>query len=120
MSARILVVDDNADTVALMRALLEAEGYRVATALNGRDALHMLVTSADDAPCLVLLDLDMPQMDGRQLVNVMRSYLRFSHLPVVLITAYQRPSNFPPVEAVLAKPVGAALLLETVKRFCSA
>jgi CheY-like chemotaxis protein len=59
---RVLVVDDDADSRMLMAELLTFEGYRVATASNGREALNQL---SAEAPSVILLDLEMPVMDGR-------------------------------------------------------
>lgn len=59
---RVLVVDDDPDSRMLMADLLSSEGYQVATASNGHDALNQLCTVK---PSVILLDLEMPVMDGR-------------------------------------------------------
>ena len=59
---RVLVVDDDVDSRVLIADLLSSEGYQVATASNGHDALNQLSTVK---PSVILLDLEMPVMDGR-------------------------------------------------------
>lgn len=55
-------------------------------ASNGREALNAL--TADKSPDLILLDVRMPQMDGLELLAILRSYLRWQHIPVILLSAY--------------------------------
>lgn len=83
--AHILLVDDDPDACEVIARLLEQGGYRVRTAPNGREALGALVS---DTPDLLVLDLRMPEMDGLTLLEVIRSYLRWSDLPVIIVTAY--------------------------------
>ena len=63
MNRRILVIEDDADTRESMRRLLEQCGYSTMCAADGREALSLL---NDELPCLILLDLRMPEMDGWQ------------------------------------------------------
>ncbi len=58
----VLVVEDDAETRALLRVALTADGYDVATVANGREAMHHLRSHAD--ACIILLDLMLPVMDG--------------------------------------------------------
>lgn len=67
--ACILVVDDDAAIRSFCRTLLGEEGYRVETAIGGRDAIHQLGC----APDLILLDLAMPGMDGYEFLRCLRS-----------------------------------------------
>ncbi len=72
-----------------MRAL-ERSGFHVTCCPDGRSALATLVNSSWDA---AVLDVRMPQMDGVQLLEVLRSYLRFSTLPVIILTAHATPEQ---------------------------
>jgi CheY-like chemotaxis protein len=81
----ILIVDDDPDACEVATRLLAQDGYEVRSVPNGREALAELVS---DTPDLVLLDLRMPEMDGLTLLEVIRSYLRWSELPVIIVTAY--------------------------------
>jgi DNA-binding response OmpR family regulator len=77
----ILVVDDEAKIVNLLRAYLEDAGYRVATAGDGREALF---TARHEKPDLVILDLMMPEMDGWEFT---RRFRRESNTPIIMLTA---------------------------------
>lgn len=119
LSRTVLIVEDDRDGVAHMASILEDEGYVVSTASNGREGL-MALTSGSVEPCVLLLDLKMPVMDGWELLAVMRAYVRLSRIPVVLITAdaIDRASR-PAFDAFLKKPFTAEQLLEVVARVCA-
>lgn len=85
----VLVVDDDADTRLLLRRALEGAGFRVAEAPDGPEALEML--QGDDPFDLVTLDLQMGQMHGLQVLNVMRSRVAMAHIPVVVATGSDDP-----------------------------
>ena len=80
----VLLVDDEFDIRDSVRELLEIEGYRVITATNGKEALQALRTQPVD---LVLLDLMMPVMDGRQFLTERRTDSEASRVPVLLTSA---------------------------------
>jgi two-component system response regulator MprA len=81
--AKILVVDDDAYVLSSLRAVLQAEGYRVVTASRGADGLRLL---REEQPDLVLLDVLMPDMDGWEVCRRMRVA---STVPVIMLTACQ-------------------------------
>jgi CheY-like chemotaxis protein len=81
----VLIVDDEKDARDVLTRYLRRSGFAVRGAANGQDALAAIGTSLPD---VVLLDWMMPQMDGIGFLEVIRSYLRWKRLPVVLITAY--------------------------------
>jgi two-component system, cell cycle response regulator DivK len=80
----ILLADDNAPSRELMREILEACGYDVAEAANGREALDLICKSPPD---IVLLDLQMPIMDGFAVIHAVRSDERLRLLTVIALTA---------------------------------
>jgi CheY-like chemotaxis protein len=82
---KILVADDNAVSRELIREVLEADDYQVIEASDGREALNKL---REQQPDLVLLDIQMPILDGHALIRELRADPRFSGLPVVALTAY--------------------------------
>jgi CheY-like chemotaxis protein len=84
MKRTILVVDDNLDSVTIMRGILEARGYAVATAMSGSEALEFLQTGTVD---LVLLDIMMPVMSGIEVLQRIKQDPTVSALPVILVTA---------------------------------
>ena len=81
----ILVVEDEQDIREAVSDLLEMEGYAVATACNGQEALRMLDGPAD--PCLILLDVMMPVMDGHTFMERLRADGAHQHIPVVITSA---------------------------------
>jgi two-component system alkaline phosphatase synthesis response regulator PhoP len=81
MSQTILVVDDEPEIVKLVRAYLEAAGYRVVTAKDGRDAL---VVTRHEKPDLIILDLTMPEMDGLEFTRRLRQE---KDTPIIMLTA---------------------------------
>lgn len=83
---RILVVEDSITTRALLKSILETEGYSVRTAVDGMDALMQLRTEDAD---LVVSDVDMPRMGGFDLTARIRADQRLSKLPIVLVTALE-------------------------------
>jgi len=80
----ILVVDDSVTTRTLERSILEAQGFRVAVAVNGREALDRLAEGGVD---LVVSDIEMPLMDGFALLKTVKDHPTFAHIPVVLVTS---------------------------------
>ena len=83
--ADVLLVDDNADTRDAIGRFLENAGHHVKSCPNGREAM---VALTDATPDVVVLDYKMPQMDGISFLEVIRCYLRWQSLPVILLTAY--------------------------------
>jgi CheY-like chemotaxis protein len=111
----IVLVEDDDGIRETMAALLEDEGYKVMQAANGEEGLRALRTSAD--PCLVLLDLWMPVMNGWQMLEAMRDDAALARVPVVVISA---AGDLPPPEgaaAFLRKPIRLEVLLENVDQF---
>src|SRR6185369_4865190 len=86
----VLVVDDDADSRDAVSRLLMKSGYSVRSAHNGREALIAVATIVPD---VIVLDVRMPEMDGMEFLQVIRSYLRWSNLPVIMLTAY--PDDLP-------------------------
>ncbi len=111
----VLVVEDEKDSRDALRELLELEGYRVQTAVNGREALDALNT-AGDRICIVLLDLFMPVMDGWQVVDQLRADGRLANTKIVIITSapYRAPAGLP----VFPKPLDLDKVIGEVQRLC--
>ena len=84
MAKRLLVVDDDPGLLLAVSETLRAEGYEVATARRGADAL---VRVAESLPDLIISDIRMPGMDGHQLVRNLRSNARSRLVPIVFLTA---------------------------------
>ncbi len=90
MTARVLVVDDVAANVKLLEARLSAEYFDVITAMSGRDALAICERAECD---LVLLDVMMPDMDGFEVCRRLKTNPATHHIPVVMVTALDQPSD---------------------------
>ena len=80
----ILYVEDNPDNRSLIRRVLEAEGYAVVEAINAKQALETLEKNEVN---LVLMDINMPDMDGYTLTAKIKSVEKFSKIPIVAVTA---------------------------------
>jgi two-component system, chemotaxis family, chemotaxis protein CheY len=111
----VLVVDDEEGIRETLRDLLEDEGYAVHSAANGRDALTLLRSLAVK-PCLVILDLIMPILDGNAVYRTMQADPELAMIPVVIATSI--PSQAPPDAVVLRKPVPFDALLALLQRCC--
>jgi CheY-like chemotaxis protein len=116
----VLVVDDDDDTRNCVCSVLEAEGYGVASARNGREALDFLAGSA--RPNLVLLDLMMPVMSGWDVLEALKKTPALASLPVVVFTAAGEPtvSDRGLRKPVLRKPIDLDLLLDMITKICEA
>jgi CheY-like chemotaxis protein len=84
-SAHILIVDDSPVNLKLIRVLLELEGYVVSVASDAQAALEFLATSIPD---LILMDLQLPAMDGLTLTRLLKADVRLAGVPIVALTAY--------------------------------
>ncbi|HOW35036.1 MAG TPA: response regulator [Candidatus Omnitrophota bacterium] len=84
MAKKILVVDDEADILSVIRFRLEAKGYEVTTAINGQEALDKLKTEVVD---LIITDVLMPVMDGFTLYKELKKNLITAQIPVIVLTA---------------------------------
>jgi CheY-like chemotaxis protein len=103
----ILVVDDSADNVAVISLDLQQQGYRVVTASNGEDAVNV---AAQTLPNLILMDINLPTLDGLGATRRIRETDALREVPVVAITAFgtegfQRAAYDAGVAGYLTKPL---------------
>ena len=84
MPKKILVVDDNIDSIMILRSILESQGFTVLTAQSGLEALEIV---ARELPDLVLLDVMMPQMSGIEVLERIKTTHATSKVPVIMVTA---------------------------------
>jgi CheY-like chemotaxis protein len=85
----ILLVDDYEDARVTVREALENAGYQVIEAENGQAALSLLVSRPDQMVSLIVLDLQMPVMDGWRLLELLRCYVGLAKIPVIIVTAQE-------------------------------
>lgn len=84
MPGTVLIVDDNPDSIMVLRTILESKGFNVLSAGNGREALAVMESTIPDA---VLLDVMMPELSGIDTLKRMRSNAATARVPVILVTA---------------------------------
>ena len=114
MSKRILVVDDNLDTVTALQQVLEKAGYAVEVARNGEEGCTKTLSSRPD---LILLDIMMPIMDGYTMNQKLKENPETRDIPVIIISARSgmapvfKAQKGPPIQGYLVKPVSSKVLL---------
>ena len=113
----VFVVEDDHDTRDMLGRFLELEGFRVEVAANGQQALERL--SAGIQPCVILLDLMMPVMDGWQFRRQQVLDAHLAEIPVIVVSAAGK-DRMAGIDAhgYLAKPVDLEQLLEQVSHYC--
>ena len=119
MMTLLLVVDDDAIIRMSLTMLLKMEGYEVHEASNGRDALEFL-RQTRKFPCLVVLDLMMPVMDGVEFRRTQLQDPDLAHVPVVIVTGkndLREVEDLQPLE-VVRKPFQADALLDLIETHC--
>lgn len=114
-----MVVEDYDDTRLLLRQVLETKGYRVLEAINGQQAVDI---AERDHPDLILMDLDLPILDGIAATQRIRQHAELTRVPIVAITAY--PMSYTRVKAFakgcdeyMAKPIDLNELTELLSRY---
>lgn len=122
MSSTILYVEDNPLSLRLIRKMLESLGYAMLEASDGETGL---VTAAAQRPHLVLLDMDLPDMDGWAVARHIKSDPRLRHLPVVALTGNARPDDrdrclMAGCDGYLSKPVSRMELHDMIRHFLPA
>jgi CheY-like chemotaxis protein/HPt (histidine-containing phosphotransfer) domain-containing protein len=122
LSPVILLVEDDDSIREIVSEVLSSRGYEVLTAGNGRIALDVLHRRKDALPRLILLDLMMPDMDGRQFLAERRKEPQLVPIPVIVLTAAGRTQVSPELDvaAWLSKPVELDRLLATVAQYVPA
>lgn len=116
---RILVAEDNPANRELIREILEAHGYEVVEALDGEEALRKVEGMKPD---LVLLDIQMPKLDGYSVLYRLRENPRTATLPVIALTAYAMRGDWEKglaagFNAYLTKPITASVLTREIEQW---
>jgi two-component system cell cycle response regulator DivK len=115
----ILYVEDNPDNRSLIRRVLEAENYAVVEAINAKQALEKLETSSID---LVLMDINMPDMDGYTLTAKIKAINKYSKIPIIAVTANvmrgdREKSLGAGCDGYIQKPIDIDTLSQQIERF---
>ena len=120
MCAKIMVVDDEPDTVDLVALVLTNEGHEIIPAYNGRTALDKL--KGEEKPDLILLDIMMPDIDGWGVYQAIRKNNDTKHIPVIMLTSKSQSIDkmiglhVIGVDGYITKPFGRKELLNGVKK----
>jgi CheY-like chemotaxis protein len=117
----ILVVDDSADNLAVISLNLQQQGYRVVTAGNGEDAISV---ATQTLPNLILMDINLPALDGLAATRRIREYDALRDVPVVAVTAFgtegfQRAAYDAGVSGYLTKPLDFDRMNQLIARLLS-
>ena len=107
MSWKILVVEDNADSRDLMVMVLQDQGFSIVTGADGRDGFNV---AEAERPDLIITDLNMPNLDGIEMIRLLRLDLALSAIPILVLTAYGEPDLANAIKAgadlAFTKPIG--------------
>jgi two-component system, cell cycle response regulator DivK len=117
MNSTILVVEDNPDNMRLFAWTLEDEGYNFQGVRSAEEALHLLEQRPFD---LVLMDISLPGMDGKEATRRIRANPRLARIPVIAVTAHAIKGEDEAilasgVDALVTKPIDEAILLRTIR-----
>ena len=116
----VLIVDDNGDILQVLKLVLESEGYGVSTAKSGEEAIAAMA-DGPGSPCVVVLDLMMPGMDGLEFLERKLQIQAARNVPVIVISANSAPPvvhSHPNVRLVLRKPFPFLRLINSIEECC--
>jgi len=116
---RILIVEDDKKSLYLARFTLEKEGYEV---IEARDGLEALDNVSKETPDLILMDMQLPKLDGYEVTRQIKADERLSKIPVIALTAYaMKEDREKTLEAGcsghIEKPIDPSTFVEEVKRY---
>lgn len=119
MKKRILIIEDNAQNLYLMRFLLESADYEVLAATDGKDGILMAETISPD---MILLDIQLPTLDGYAVAQRIRQISNMAQLPIVAVTSYAMPGDREKALAsgctgYIEKPIDPDTFLDTMETF---
>jgi two-component system cell cycle response regulator DivK len=119
MSKRVLVVEDQEDNRQILRDLLASAGYEMIEAHDGEGAL---IAARTQSPDLILMDIQLPILDGYEATRRIKAQSDLRHIPIVVVTSYalsgdEEKARAAGCDAYVAKPYSARKLLETINRY---
>ncbi len=115
----VLIVEDNELNMKLFSDLLTVHGYTVVEARDGRSALPM---ARKHAPDLILMDIQLPELSGLEVTEVLKADVDCAHIPVIAVTAYAMRGDEERIkqggfEAYLSKPISLAGFIATIQKY---
>jgi two-component system cell cycle response regulator DivK len=119
MSKRILYIEDNTDNRLLIRRVLQAEGYEIIEAVDGRSGLQQ---AAEARPDLILMDINLPEIDGYELTARLKQVSSLNRIPIIAVTANVMKGDREKTLAAgcdgyIQKPIDIDLLPGQIERF---
>jgi len=121
MSKRILIVEDQEDNRTILRDVLSTVGYELIEALNGKDGVRL---AQSERPDLILMDIQLPEMDGYEATQQIRSIAELKTIPIIAVTSYALSGDEAKARAAgcdgyIAKPFSPRELLAKVRKYLS-
>jgi PAS domain S-box-containing protein len=121
----LLLAEDNAANINTLSSYLKAKGYRTMLATTGLEAIDLLQAAANDPPALILMDIQMPEMDGLEAIDRIRNHLHLTSIPIIALTALAMPGDREKCLAAganeyLTKPVQLKQLAATIQQLLRA
>src|SRR5215470_3095839 len=121
MSKRILIVEDQEDNRTILRDVLSRVGYELIEALNGEDGVKL---AQSERPDLILMDIQLPQMDGYEATQQIKSVAELKTIPIIAVTSYALSGDEAKARAAgcdgyIAKPFSPRKLLAKVRKYLS-
>lgn len=118
MKPTVLIIEDNEQNRYLLRYLLEKHGYTVVCATDGRRGLELVKTVS---PVLILLDIQLPTMDGYSVARALRAQPELRDIPIVAVTSYAMPGDHEKALAsgctgYIEKPIDPSTFIATMER----
>lgn len=119
MAKSVLIVEDNELNMKLFNDLLEANGYKTLKASNGLDAMAL---ARDHLPDLILMDIQLPENSGLEVIKWMKDDPKLDSIPIVAVTAFAMKGDEERIrqsgcEAYMSKPISVPNFIETVKQY---
>ena len=119
MPKTILIVEDNELSMRLFSDLLQANGYDTIQSFDGSDAIEL---AKKKQPNLIIMDIQLPEISGIEITNLIKSDPRLAHIPIIAVTAFASKGNKESImksgfSAYITKPVSIPNFLECVANF---
>jgi len=115
--AKILIVDDETNSIVTVQMQLEANGYEVVTAKDGEEGLEKV---ENEKPDLIVLDVMMPKIDGFEVCSTLKNDVRYNKIPIIFLSAMAQQNDFEMgkevrADAYIAKPFETPVLITKIE-----
>ena len=122
MKIKVLVIEDNEQNMYLVKFILEVHGYEVIQARNGSDGIFM---AREHKPDLILLDIQLPILDGYTVARELRKINAMQHVPILAVTSYAMPGDREQALAAgcngyIEKPINPDTFMNEINQFIQA